>query len=80
MALRAVLSSILSAGKKTRTPVRVRTNVATQIIKNKSVKARVNASTTVTRGSTTARISTSGGKVRVTGSTRLGGARINFGF
>ena len=80
MALRALLTSILSSGKRNPGQVRTRTNIATQVIKSKRNNVRINANTTITAGRTTARISTSGGRVRVSGSTRLGGARINFGF
>lgn len=80
MSLRATLLSFLNSGKKTAPAVRNRTNVATQVVKNKGINARVSTSTTVTAGNTRARISTTGNRVRVTGSTRINRGRINFGF
>ncbi len=80
MSLRATLSSFLNSGKKTTPTVRARTNVATQVIKNKRVNTRVNTSTTITAGRTTARVSTSNNRVRVNTTTRTNRGRINFGF
>ena len=81
MALQALVSSLLSATRSRTTPnVRTRTNIATQVVRNRGINTRANASVTVSTGRTTARISTSGGRIRVNGSTRIGRTRINFGF
>lgn len=78
MSLRTLISSILSASKRP-TSFAPRINVAAQLVKSKG-RARLNTSATVSTRNSRLNVSNTAGRTRVSGSTRAGNARINFGF